>query len=139
MQSLDPRANVTPAPPNFAFPLDELRIVPNDARLRELDMTRSDLGLAVQAVMKHRGGREILGIVTLVVIVTVVYLPQIVESTADRDERVKDAELDDMVQKMETSGRYLVPVIAGRGLAALEESMDDDESDHDRRDRPDRG
>jgi HAE1 family hydrophobic/amphiphilic exporter-1 len=41
--------NITPAPPNFAFPLDELRIVPDDARLRELDMTRSDLGLAVQA------------------------------------------------------------------------------------------
>ncbi|NNM29919.1 MAG: efflux RND transporter permease subunit, partial [Akkermansiaceae bacterium] len=48
-QALDPRANVTPAPPNFAFPLDELRIVPDDERLRELDMTRTDLGLAVQA------------------------------------------------------------------------------------------
>ena len=40
---------ITPAPPNFAFPLDELRIVPDDERLRELEMTRSDLGLAVQA------------------------------------------------------------------------------------------
>jgi HAE1 family hydrophobic/amphiphilic exporter-1 len=44
-----PRANITPAPPNFAFPLDEMRIVPDDERLRELEMTRSDLGLAVQA------------------------------------------------------------------------------------------
>ncbi|MBK1827178.1 efflux RND transporter permease subunit [Haloferula rosea] len=44
-----PRPNITPAPPNFAFPLDEMRIVPNDERLRELEMTRSDLGLAVQA------------------------------------------------------------------------------------------
>ena len=41
--------NITPAPPNFAFPLDEMRIVPDDGRLRELDMTRSDLGHAVQA------------------------------------------------------------------------------------------
>ena len=48
-QSLDPRANITPAPPNFALPLHELRVVPHDERLRELDMTRSDLGLAVQA------------------------------------------------------------------------------------------
>ncbi len=49
MGALDPRSNITPAPPNFAFPLDEMRIVPNDARLRELEMTRSDLGIAVQA------------------------------------------------------------------------------------------
>ena len=49
MAELDPRSNITPAPPNFAFPLDEMRIVPDDERLRELDMTRSDLGLAVQA------------------------------------------------------------------------------------------
>jgi len=40
---------IKPEPANFAFPLDELRIVPNDERLRELGMTRSDLGLAVQA------------------------------------------------------------------------------------------
>lgn len=39
----------TSAPPNFAQPLEELQIVPNDERLRELGMTRSDLGLAVQA------------------------------------------------------------------------------------------
>src|SRR5690606_4502553 len=31
-----------PEPANFAYPLDELRIVPNDERLRELGMTRSD-------------------------------------------------------------------------------------------------
>lgn len=41
--------NITPAPPNFALPLDEVRIVPNDERLRELEMTRSDLGAATQA------------------------------------------------------------------------------------------
>ncbi len=40
---------IKPEPANFAFPLDELRIVANDERLRELGMTRSDLGLAVQA------------------------------------------------------------------------------------------
>jgi HAE1 family hydrophobic/amphiphilic exporter-1 len=40
---------VTPSPPNFNQPLEELRIVPNDERLRELGMTRTDLGLAVQA------------------------------------------------------------------------------------------
>lgn len=40
---------IKPEPANFAFPLDELRITPNDERLRELGMTRSDLGLAVQA------------------------------------------------------------------------------------------
>lgn len=49
MGALDPRSNITPAPPNFAFPLDEMRIIPDDARLRELNMTRSDLGIAVQA------------------------------------------------------------------------------------------
>jgi HAE1 family hydrophobic/amphiphilic exporter-1 len=49
MGALDPRSNITPAPPNFAFPLDEMRIVPDDTRLRELQMTRSDLGTAVQA------------------------------------------------------------------------------------------
>ncbi len=38
-----------PEPPNFSLPLAELRIVPDDERLRELGMTRSDLGLAVQA------------------------------------------------------------------------------------------
>ncbi|MGJ8723294.1 MAG: efflux RND transporter permease subunit [Roseibacillus sp.] len=38
-----------PSPPNFAFPLEEVRIVPDDERLREVGMTRSDLGLAVQA------------------------------------------------------------------------------------------
>lgn len=40
---------LTAAPPNFSLPLEELRIVPDDERLRELGMTRSDLGLAVQA------------------------------------------------------------------------------------------
>ena len=38
-----------PEPPNFSLPLSELRIVPRDERLRELGMTRTDLGLAVQA------------------------------------------------------------------------------------------
>lgn len=38
-----------PTPPNFAFPLEEVRIEPNDDRLREVGMTRTDLGLAVQA------------------------------------------------------------------------------------------
>ncbi|MAS94647.1 MAG: acriflavin resistance protein [Verrucomicrobiales bacterium] len=41
--------SLNPEPPNFALPLSELRIVPNDERLRELGMTRADLGLAVQA------------------------------------------------------------------------------------------
>jgi HAE1 family hydrophobic/amphiphilic exporter-1 len=40
---------VKPSPPNFAQPIEELRIVPDDERLREVGMTRSDLGLAVQA------------------------------------------------------------------------------------------
>ena len=47
--AMPPGSNITPAPPNFAFPLDEMRIVPDDERLRELDMTRTDLGLAIQA------------------------------------------------------------------------------------------
>lgn len=38
-----------PSPPNFAFPLEEVRLMPDDERLREVGMTRSDLGLAVQA------------------------------------------------------------------------------------------
>jgi len=49
MGALPAGSNITPAPPNFSNPLDEMRIVPDDRRLRELDMTRSDLGLAVQA------------------------------------------------------------------------------------------
>ena len=36
-------------PPNFSQPIEELQIIPKDERLRELGMTRSDLGLAVQA------------------------------------------------------------------------------------------
>ena len=40
---------VQPSPPNFSQPIEELQIVPNDERLRELGMTRTDLGLAVQA------------------------------------------------------------------------------------------
>lgn len=38
-----------PEPPNFSLPLAELQLVPDDDRLRELGMTRTDLGLAVQA------------------------------------------------------------------------------------------
>lgn len=41
--------SLKPEPPNFSLPLSELRIVPKDERLRELGMTRTDLGLAVQA------------------------------------------------------------------------------------------
>ncbi|MDP0498556.1 MAG: efflux RND transporter permease subunit [Verrucomicrobiota bacterium JB022] len=41
--------SVTPEPANFLLPTPELRIVPNDERLRELGMTRRDVGLAVQA------------------------------------------------------------------------------------------
>lgn len=40
---------VQPSPPNFSQPIEELKFVPNDERLRELGMTRTDLGLAVQA------------------------------------------------------------------------------------------
>ncbi|MGE9271152.1 MAG: efflux RND transporter permease subunit, partial [Verrucomicrobiales bacterium] len=49
LMGMPSQPKITPAPPNFAFPLDEMRIVPDDTRLRELEMTRSDLGLAVQA------------------------------------------------------------------------------------------
>lgn len=48
MQSFGPYA-IRSEPPNFALPLEEMRITPIDARLRLLDMTRTDLGLAVQA------------------------------------------------------------------------------------------
>ncbi len=48
MEAFGP-GGVQPSPPNFSQPLEELRIVPNDERLRELGMTRTDLGLAVQA------------------------------------------------------------------------------------------
>ena len=48
MGSFGPYA-VRTEPPNFALPLTELRVVPRDERLRELGMTRRDLGLAVQA------------------------------------------------------------------------------------------
>ena len=48
VQGFGPYA-VTPDPPNFSLPLNELRIVPDDARLQQVGMTRSDVGLAVQA------------------------------------------------------------------------------------------
>ena len=48
MGEFGPR-NVRAEPPNFALPLTEMRIEPHDERLRELNMTRADLGLAVQA------------------------------------------------------------------------------------------
>ncbi len=48
MQEFGP-GTVRPEPPNFSLPLHELQVVPNDERLRELGMTRTDLGLAVQA------------------------------------------------------------------------------------------
>jgi len=38
-----------PEPPNFSQPLSELQLVPRDERLREMGMSRADLGLAVQA------------------------------------------------------------------------------------------
>ena len=48
MQNFGP-GSARPEPPNFSLPLTELRIVPDDERLRELQMTRADLGFAVQA------------------------------------------------------------------------------------------
>ncbi|MGK0189327.1 MAG: HAE1 family hydrophobic/amphiphilic exporter-1 [Verrucomicrobiales bacterium] len=48
VQGFGPYAT-SPDPPNFSLPMNELRIVPDDSRLRELGMTRSDVGLAVQA------------------------------------------------------------------------------------------
>lgn len=48
-QAMPPGTDVRPDPPNFAFPVDEVRIVPNDERLRELNLTRADLGAAAQA------------------------------------------------------------------------------------------
>ena len=48
-QQMPAGSNVKSVPANFMFPIDEMRIVPNDSRLRELDMTRSDLGMAIQA------------------------------------------------------------------------------------------
>lgn len=40
---------VTPEPANFMLPAPELRVIPDDERLRDLGMTRRDIGLAVQA------------------------------------------------------------------------------------------
>ncbi len=48
MQDFGPQT-LKPEPPNFSLPLSELRVVPDDERLRELGMTRADLGLAIQA------------------------------------------------------------------------------------------
>lgn len=48
-KEMPPGTDVRPDPPNFNFPLDEVRIVPIDERLRELNLTRADLGAAAQA------------------------------------------------------------------------------------------
>jgi HAE1 family hydrophobic/amphiphilic exporter-1 len=49
MEEFGPYA-VTPEPASFLLPTPELRVVPDDERLREVGMTRRDLGLAVQAL-----------------------------------------------------------------------------------------
>ncbi|WP_411844936.1 efflux RND transporter permease subunit [Roseibacillus persicicus] len=41
--------SIQSSPPNFALPVEEVRIVPDDERLRENGLTRTDLGLATQA------------------------------------------------------------------------------------------
>ena len=41
--------STNPDPANFLYPTPELRIYPKDERLRELGLSRSDIGLAVQA------------------------------------------------------------------------------------------
>ncbi|MCA9000456.1 MAG: efflux RND transporter permease subunit [Planctomycetes bacterium] len=48
MQKFPPHA-IVPDPNNFALPTPELRLIPNDERLRELGMSRRDVGLAMQA------------------------------------------------------------------------------------------
>ena len=48
MQTFGPYA-IRSEPPNFSLPLEELRIRPDDKQLSLLNMTRTDLGLAVQA------------------------------------------------------------------------------------------
>ena len=48
MQEFGP-GTVQPDPPNFALPSPELRVTPDDERLRDLDMVRRDIGLAVAA------------------------------------------------------------------------------------------
>ncbi|WOO43001.1 efflux RND transporter permease subunit [Rubellicoccus peritrichatus] len=48
MESFGPFA-VTPEPANFLLPAPELRFIPDDERLRELGMSRRDVGYAVQA------------------------------------------------------------------------------------------
>jgi HAE1 family hydrophobic/amphiphilic exporter-1 len=40
---------ISPEPANFSLPTPELRIIPNDERLRDVGMTRTDVGYAVQA------------------------------------------------------------------------------------------
>jgi HAE1 family hydrophobic/amphiphilic exporter-1 len=44
-----PPGTVMPDPMNFSLPTPELRLIPNDERLRELGMSRRDVGLAMQA------------------------------------------------------------------------------------------
>lgn len=48
MGEFGPRST-QPEPSNFLLPTTELQVLPNDERLREVGMTRRDLGLAVQA------------------------------------------------------------------------------------------
>ncbi len=48
MERFGPYA-VTPDPANFLLPTPELRVTPDDERLRDLGMSRRDVGLAVQA------------------------------------------------------------------------------------------
>ena len=48
MQKYGPQA-ILPDPMNFSLPTPELRITPNDERLRELGMTRADVGQAMMA------------------------------------------------------------------------------------------
>lgn len=42
-------ATITPEPANFTLPTPEIRVTPDDERLRDVGMTRRDLGLAIAA------------------------------------------------------------------------------------------
>jgi len=77
------------------------------------------LGLLVQAIMKKRRNREILGIVFILVLILVVYGPTLFGATREAETLVVETNFDWLTQWLDGSGQILVPVMAAQGLAGL--------------------
>ncbi len=77
------------------------------------------LGLLLQTIMRKRRNREIVAIITVVVLILVIYGPTIFGASQEVESPDKKADFSGLIQWLDGSGRILVPVMAAQGLAAL--------------------